>query len=311
MSINCNHENLLLESDEWSRIEGQCKKQKHICESDDLKTIIENDERTVREYGITFDQLSDFFDKVKYHYYKKINCDELYNLSQEELNIFEQYKIGGSGWCSHGFKVVRIFNDKIIVGRVTWGGAETCPFQSLEDSRYHGYEYGSHDWIFLNALTKESMHIGDLLFHQISKHHFFQSHSSKYRVDPLKLISLFGLKPDISYKTEIITSKLWTSDGSCSCSRRFYPDKLYSLVDIVRGDKPNNLKHENYGSNDLYYNYAQAFLVVNKILDGIPCHIDGIKFDFDCTCEDLIGCYSYKKRNFSQTTEREMNIDWL
>ena len=39
-----------------------------------------------------------------------------------------------------------------------------------------------------------------MLFHQITAHHFFQSESSAYRVDPAVLIQFFNLQPRVDYK---------------------------------------------------------------------------------------------------------------
>lgn len=207
--------------------------------------------------GITFEQLSEYFDKIKAHYYKGVNDQYHPDISQELIETLKSIKLGGSGWCCQSNSRTQIFHDQLIVICLTWGGAEQCPFQSPDDKRYHSYEYGSHDWIFVNPQTKEYLHIGDLLFHQITKHHFFQSPSSPYRVDPAKMINFFRLRPNVSYQTQYRKYQWWRSNGGQSCSRKVYPDTKYTCKDISDYESDGSLdqmQQQVYGDNALYYN---------------------------------------------------------
>lgn len=243
--INCNCTNDKLDDNEWARIESQCIKQKHLNSSDLpsniftrvsnlfssgelLREQITQDEQILSNAGITFDQLDKFFNAFKLYWSKF--CKNVVNLSKENIELndktkafVEQYYSNGQyaklvrkGWCLWGITKARfnMFGTNYLVDRFTWGGAENCPFQSAQDKKYHGYEYGSHDWIIFNLDSMECIHIGDLLFHQIMTHKFFQSKSSPYRVEPVKLISIFGLKPNQDYSVPTIQVKYAVNSSS-------------------------------------------------------------------------------------------------
>ncbi len=211
--INCNIANDKLDTKEWERIQAQCIKQKHICshtfcKNDDLREIIKKDEETLAGVGITFAQLEDFIFGFhlyfkKYSSYSQIDLPDVVNKFYQDKSD-KYFTINRNGWCSWGrsYSKFNMFGTNYFVIKFTWGGAETCPFQSPEDKKYHGYSYGSHDWLIWNLDSNKFMHIGDLLFHQITAHKFFQAPGSNYRVDPIKLIELFNLKPNVDYKVD-------------------------------------------------------------------------------------------------------------
>ena len=66
--INCNLPNDTFDTEEWKRIEDNCKKYHHLDNNDDLQKLITEDEQTLVKYGITFQQLDDLFTKIKYHF---------------------------------------------------------------------------------------------------------------------------------------------------------------------------------------------------------------------------------------------------
>ena len=206
--INCNYSNDRLDENEWERIQTQCVKQKHIGPNDNLQTIINTDTQTLANAGITFNQLEDLF--VTFKLLAKKHKSSFSHYPDIIKKYFDDksdnfFKLNKSGWCCWcmSYHQFEMFGSKYFVIRYTWGGAETCPFQSVEDKKYHGYEYGSHDWLIWNLDSSKFMHIGDLLFHQITAHQFFQAPGSAYRVEPAKLIELFGLKPGVEYKVPI------------------------------------------------------------------------------------------------------------
>lgn len=306
----CNYNNETLSDMEWDRIETQCKKQRHLETEDNLKDLIARDEKAIASHGLSFEQLGLFFEKLKLHFAKEVNEKKEHKLTSAEVVLLKKHALGGSGWSSWASHVATIFNGKLVVARYTWGGAETCPFQSSEDDGYHGYEYGSHDWIFIRTDKNESMHIGDLLFHQITKHHFFQSPSSGYRVDPSKLISFFDLRKDVDYQTETITKDMWRSRDSTSCLRRFNKERTYSLKDAWNAAKHTDLKRQQFGTNEVYSNDKVCFVVVNKFADGLPALIDNIQLNYQQT-EDVIGVFGYDKGEFTEITEHERSRVWL
>lgn len=297
--INCNDSNDVILKEEFDRIELCCKKQNHIQEVDSLMDIIKTDEETLASLGITFEQLGDFFEKIKFHfaYHAKKNENSNINLSEDEKHLINSFNIGGSGWCSWGNSCCELFGT-IVVFKIVWGGAEKCPFQSKLDTRYHGYEYGDKDWIFLNRDTLKAIHIGDLLFHQITKHHFFQSSTSSYRVDPITLIDFFGLKHGVSYKTDIITRQIWSSGSSGSGG-----EKEYTISNLYGVDESKfNITY--MGKNIIGYNEKEAFLISNDP-SSLPDLIDGVEYS-KTSFQRCKGYAQFTKRPYSEITEVEL-----
>ncbi len=246
LMINCNYTNDKLDDSEWDRIESKCIKQKHLNSNNLSKNIftrffssgellrdqIAQDEQKLADAGITFEQLDKFFTTFKLYWNKysktNIELDDETKAQVEKFYADSQFtKLDMSGWCSWGLLKAKfnMFGTNYLVDRITWGGAEQCPFQSLEDKRYHGYEYGSHDWIIFNLDANIQMHIGDLLFHQIIAHKFFQSESSAYRVDPIKLIQLFNLKPGANYSVPTVQVKYVINSHSTNCFENLKLDR--------------------------------------------------------------------------------------
>jgi hypothetical protein len=80
------------------------------------------------------------------------------------------------------------------VSRVTWGGAQQCPFQSPSDKCYYGYEYGGKDFVIEDLVTKRSVAISSLTLHMIENHNFFQRPGSLYRLEPRVLVDVLFRK---------------------------------------------------------------------------------------------------------------------
>jgi hypothetical protein len=294
--IKCNVENKFLTDQEWERVEQQCHKVGHLAETDRLKAVIAQDEETMEQSEITFQQIGDFFDKIKGHFWKKVNTNQEIDRSKEICGIIGNYQLGGKGWCCWGSHMVSIFQDQLMVFRVEWGGAEKCPFQSLEDQNYHGYEYGSVDWIFIDPKTKESLHVGDLLFHQIVTHHFSQSLTSKYHVDCAQLIKFFHLRPKISYNTQRVHSFIWSTDGIGS--------HLLETLDQIK-DKI----CEKSGDNLIYYDQHQAIVIIrNTDPLFLPKHVNHYEFDM---MPSNINIYAYRLKNFNEISIDEENQTWM
>lgn len=286
-TINCNLSNDVIDDTEWSRIERQCKNQHHIDPSCDLKLLIANDEATVVRHGITFDQLDKFFNKIRKHFDKKIN-DHLQQFGYDGI-----------------YDITPTIFGSIIVRQETWRGAEQCPFQSPLDERYHGYEYGSHDWYFTNTKTGEELHIGDLLFHQISAHHFFQSPSSEYRVDPEKLITFFGLKRGVDYSTELNTTAQWVSGNGSMIGTRF-TIKDWFWRD---GDSPSHYTATTIGGNTFYLKGDDTLIVEVKDPSTLPTEFAGHPGNFALDCCPT-GVYGMRKIDISEITVDEEAKDW-
>lgn len=260
MSVNCNISNNQIDETEWSRIDDVCKSHHHIGQNESIKDIIERNEERLAAHGITFDQLEKFFDKLRNHY--ENNEKTKISESDAELvgNIFKD--VNTNGWCMWGCSKASVFNDTLTIIKITWGGAEECTFQSTEDKKYHGYEYGSHDWFFIKG--DNIMHIGDLLFHQIVKHHFFQSPQSKYHVDVDKLVEFFGLTKDTDYSTAICKGRILQIEKGLT-PEEFAQENIECMT------------HEINNVNEFYFDDKSVIMIIND-KKTIPYRINGCKY---------------------------------
>lgn len=252
MTTKCNIDNSEFDEVEWMRITDICRKKKHIGQDEIVKDIIEADDKILEQHGITYEQLGKYFDKIMKHY----DNNEKTKINSIEASIVNELLRGIDigGWCLWSCMKSKIFNERITVIKLTWGGAETCPFQDAKDTKYHGYEYGSSDWIFIKG--NECMHIGDLLFHQIVNHHFFQSPQSRYHVDVNKLIEFFGIRKDVDYTTTFMNGKKIKYKNSIS-------EEEFLKIDTK------NMRHETHDVNEFYYDDTNMIIIANN-KDTIP-----------------------------------------
>ena len=180
----------------------------------------------LKNNGIEMSQIVNFFKKIDCHINSLIKVKE----NKEDIDlvkkIFEKKKINTNGWKLWKMKKCKIFKNTILVYLLTWGGAELCGFQSEKDKHYHGFEYGSTDYIFIK--DKQVLHIGSLLIHSIVSHNFFQDTNSSFRVKPEKLIDFFNLKSSVDYTTEYLEDR-YTKYISQICSESVL--KLISDID--------------------------------------------------------------------------------
>ena len=83
--FKCNHPNNKISESEWTVIEANCRKQGHLSESELLINRIELDEENVLNHGITFENLDNFFEEIKYK-----NRNPFRELSQFEIDSFKK-----------------------------------------------------------------------------------------------------------------------------------------------------------------------------------------------------------------------------
>jgi len=309
--MQCNLLNEQLPDEEWIIIEKKCRYQKHLGQDENLKNLIIEDEKIMENHNITFVQLKNFFDKIKYHADAHTYENEVV-FNEQYINIVKSLNLGSPKWCLWGRMIFPIFNNKIHVIQIVWGGAELCPFRSPEDKKYRGYEYGSIDWVFIKCDTGEYMHIGDLLFHQISKHHFFQSKCSKYRVEPEKLINFFNLKEGVDYSTEVHAREEYvysSAEYTGKLDERIMESCKEKIQDIIES-------HPNHELIDLHpnkiYNCGDTIYLIVTDVDSlkIPDSLNGIKINFGSDCHNF-GYYESVKQVKKTPTVAELGKDWI
>jgi hypothetical protein len=310
--IVCNVSNDELSSDKWTRIQLECIKNNHLGKGENIFDIIEHDNQILKSYGISHKQIYDFFMKITYHFDNNMGIHNLSltNIDKQHIKKIREREIKrfinlNEKHYQCIFKI-KIFNDNLEVIRITWGGADMCLFQSISDKKYHGYEYGSHDWIFHDVKNDTWFYIADLLFHQIGKHNFFQGFDSNFRVNPHELIKFFRLKPDEDYSTEKNKVPKW--------------DEI--SVENINIDNNNNLNYVHnfigskyseiiFGNNRIYYNSEYAIIYA---IDKIYSHhviIDGKKADIPFFMKRIT---KYKINNnvlSEQLSINEINKNWF
>lgn len=136
-------------------------------ENESLKEVIEKDAETLKDMGITYDDLANKLD----------------NLIKAAF--------------SSGKKSARVGNYKIWI--IQYCGFQICPWtqdiHSGQCTAGGGPDYSSNDWKIRNLRTKQEMSGSGLVVHLIREHHFFEGFETPYRVDPRELACLLELGP--------------------------------------------------------------------------------------------------------------------
>lgn len=269
-TIHCNYNNDKLREDDWSSISNKCIKLNELDKDENIEQLISSDEVIVDKCGITFDQLDKFFDKIMAH----IGCADLVVPTSDEDKILREcYNNIITTERVIATRALRQIFNKYLVFMIVYNTSKECPFKSGIDRRNHDYEYGNADFIFLNRKTGETLHIENLLIHQIPKHHFFQSHVSKYRVDPEKLINFFELKQNEDYSTETETLLEWhlwsrgeidpTECENITKKSREQMGAPIAPFDVIR------TPHDPFGENIIYHDDNNIWVFV-KDLNTLP-----------------------------------------
>lgn len=305
--IDCNYSNSVLTKEEWGRIEAVSKNDNHLNKNSDLQELIKTDMETLEKYNIEIKQIINLFEKIKLHIAstKSIekNDDDIKNLNKVYDNIDTR------GWCLKGSPKYLIFDDKITVYYLYYGGSERCCFQSESDKKYHGYDYGASDYIFVKG--DEILHIGSLLMHSIEKHNFFQDTDSKFRVDPEKLIKFFNMKSYNNYETDCYEDKYVEyfysscSNGAKSILSNGFDDDLKNL------DEYDVVENQDYIVRTKKNEFDVFVLIKNEIKKDYIEILDGRLYGYGFS-KGWSYCISNKKEVTDKyITEKEKNIDWF
>lgn len=129
-----------------------------------LVDVIKEDNDTLKHINVTHEQLS---------------------MKLKEL-ITQALNSSRDSYCTNIFKV------KII----RYTGFQICPWsQNIHQEQCsfgNGVDFGSINWTIYNKKKKLKMNGSGLAVHLIGDHHFFEGHSSPYRINPKELCSLFN-----------------------------------------------------------------------------------------------------------------------
>jgi len=186
-------------------LENNCYKKGHLKEGESILDIIDQDEQDLKALGLTAKDIWTFHTNIylllEYSDLEETDAfsENVYlkeAMNQDTKDYFELPENFGINWCSWGTKekIINLNNNTYFIARYVWGGAETCPIETLFSSKYHGYSRGDRDYLFINLNTGDKLWVPDLLSAQAGMFGFFQSKSSEYRLDPLKYIEFFNIK---------------------------------------------------------------------------------------------------------------------
>lgn len=261
-------------------------------------------------------------------YNNKIKDYEKYN------NIIREHakKFNWKYWSLGPVKDRLIFNNKIFVKEISWYGLAMCPFI--------GCNYSScSDYIIINTDTYESIHMSGLTMHEITEHKFFQGLESKYRVDPLQLIKVFNMKPNIDYTTKLENKMSWDykmdhiTDSDINMKYKYLnienldENKYYYENSSDDNDNDNdndsyelNMKYISTGDNEYFYNNHKVIILwktYNEPFHKIFMHSDYLDM------KEIIYNYEQLSHIFGQTkyiftskykqiiTLSEVLINWI
>lgn len=92
----------------------------------------------------------------------------------------------------------RYENDMFVVELKLFPGFQICPWSinpHQEQCNYGGgVQFGSIDWVIFNKSAFASVSGPGLIVHLIRDHHFFEGLQSPYRINPIDLIKVLGIK---------------------------------------------------------------------------------------------------------------------
>jgi hypothetical protein len=188
MKVHCNVEYGQLCDDEINEIEqrmypGKYSNDGFLQIGETLREVCENDRLYLKQVNITYKQIADVLTTIvgKYERVKALGREDEY-----------RYKITTD----------------------TYMGAQECPFQNKQlDNEYHGYEYGDIDHTITDKITGNSITFNTLLIHMIEAHQFFESQLSQHRLDPIKVIEMFDIRPNIDYQPQYKYYDCWNCLG--------------------------------------------------------------------------------------------------
>ncbi|AYV85788.1 MAG: hypothetical protein Satyrvirus41_3 [Satyrvirus sp.] len=309
--MECNNKNDEFNENEWNRIETKCKESGHIGTDEKILDVIYNDKETLKKFNITHNQISNLLEKIRRHLYdsqQKIEDD--LNDKKKILNLLHPDK----NWCLWSMNKRKIFNNKYTVISMTWGGAEECPFQSSENKKYYGYEYGSED-IFVVNDKDEWFWFNTLLPHQIKSHEFFQGYGSKHRIDPEKCIKYFNMKPEENYETDIIKIEIWYITGFTGGRKYTYFKDEHSIDGNIIEENDDYIFYDTSEQNQLYNISKESECYIYAIY--VKQKTEYIMFkNKKLLCDYYMfgpGTYTVnqKKKYITYITDNERNREWI
>lgn len=164
-----------------------------VAEDETVISVIWEDNKTVEKLGLSHPDIA----RPLFHFWNTVHDFEQYNLNPETNNRLElssmiyngheiELKVQGSrGWQES------VFNDEIL----GTGHIELWRQLTSEEQLFLEDNYGHLSAVQMEELKKmlSYLHTGEMVFFYINRYGFYEGHN-EYRVDPITVAFLFGLK---------------------------------------------------------------------------------------------------------------------
>lgn len=180
---------------------GESSMRGFINESESLMDVYNEDNKTLNDKGITYDQIADILEALIV-----------------EFKVFSKKGRGAP-----------YMNDDFVVTNIQYKGYQNCPFSKFCDD---SCEKASTDYRVFKNSTNQSIVFSELIVHLIRDHHFFEGHV-QYRLDPSFIIDFLNIKPDVDYKIKKTDISSWKfKTATCTIS-----DEVKQFVNFHHTDK--------------------------------------------------------------------------
>ena len=112
-----------------------------------------------------------------------------FGITHLEIAVLLEDLFGRRSNCDYHH--IKVGNEKYEVTTMCTMGSQHCPICHFNGRPpWHG---GSCDYTFKKTSTGEMMVIGELLYHLIRRHKFFEGKGTSYGLDPERFITFFGM----------------------------------------------------------------------------------------------------------------------
>jgi hypothetical protein len=172
-----------------------------------LKNVISNDRNYMKKLELDYNLLADVLIHIKnvctdqedtysggamFDFISKLS-GENYKRPEYKTSFLRHIYIDKK-WCDR-YRCESSFEfngQNLVVFIIGWNGSQKCPFQSENDTKYNGYEYGAEDIIVTNTDNGKILTYSSLLPHMIKNHGFLGGPNCLHRLNPQKVIDVLG-----------------------------------------------------------------------------------------------------------------------
>lgn len=154
--------------------------------TESLQAIMFQDELTLHQLGITYQQIGNTLQKILSAMHERYW--ERRDRWRDRIELLDTQTIP-----SFSLDNLPALEDGFLYGNIQvfftqWRGFQECPWECQTDPTW-----GSFDFLLLNRRLGEFVTGPSLIVHLIRKHRFFEGLESPYRSDPAKLIRILEL----------------------------------------------------------------------------------------------------------------------